>query len=128
MLAVLGHVSAGRWEMVSGPALPLEIGMIEDEEKREEVAGFLALATAELLLDAAMEQRARRLHEKGFGALDAIHVAAAEAGGCNVFLTTDDRMIKRARQHEADLKVRIANPLDWIMEYLADDSQTHDDQ
>jgi hypothetical protein len=32
----------------------------------------------------------------------------------DIFLTTDDRVLRIATRHTAQLKVRVANPLDWL--------------
>jgi hypothetical protein len=34
----------------------------------------------------------------------------------DVFLTTDDRLLRKAKQHQAEISIRIANPVDWFME------------
>lgn len=58
-------------------------------------------------------QRATVLRRSGFGLIDAVHLACAEAGGCEVLFTTDDRLLKRARKTE-QLGVEVANPLTWL--------------
>jgi hypothetical protein len=49
---------------------------------------------------------------------DAFHVACAESGKADIFLTTDDSLIKQAKRCERLLLVKIANPLDWIKDVL----------
>ena len=71
---------------------------------------------------------ARMLHEagtpahqlEGFGldAMDALHVACAEEGRADVLLTTDDRLERICRKHQAELRVRVANPWKWLAEVL----------
>jgi hypothetical protein len=49
---------------------------------------------------------------------DAVHLACAESGGADIFLSTDDRLIKRAMRFSKKLKVKIMNPLDWLRETI----------
>ena len=44
-----------------------------------------------------MQARAEELEHLGFKALDALHIACAEAGGADVLPTTDDRMLAKAK-------------------------------
>ena len=57
---------------------------------------LLLLATDTILLDGYINHRAKELEALGYGAFDALHLSAAEAGNADVLLTTDDRFIKRA--------------------------------
>ena len=66
----------------------------------------------------AMTARARELMAAGFGAFDALHLASAESGGVDVFLTTDDRLLRTARRVAKRLLVRVENPLTWLGECI----------
>ena len=54
----------------------------------------------------------------GVKSFDALHVACAEAGKADVFLTTDDKLLKKLRQNSGKIKVKTANPLEWIEEVI----------
>ena len=60
--------------------------------------------------------RALELQKLGFGPFDALHLACAERGAVDVFLTTDDRLLSRARRHKDALRIRAENPLSWYKE------------
>jgi len=64
-------------------------------------------------LTPAIETRAAELERLGFHAFDALHLACAEAAAADVFLTTDDRLLRAAKRHAAELKVRVENPRAW---------------
>ena len=66
-----------------------------DEVARNWVARCTALADENQHLDVRIRERAEELEQEGFKALDALHVACAEAAGCDTFVTCDDRLIKR---------------------------------
>jgi predicted nucleic acid-binding protein len=60
--------------------------------------------------------RARELEALGFAGVDALHLACAEAGRADVFLTADDRLLQTAVRHAPLLHVRVANPLAWVQD------------
>lgn len=61
-----------------------------------------------------VEHRAHAMSAQGVGALDAAHLASAEAGAAEVFLTCDDGLLKQA-QH-LGLDFRVLNPVDYLQE------------
>jgi predicted nucleic acid-binding protein len=63
-------------------------------------------------------ERARELEKAGFIGFDAVHLSCAESGKADVFLTTDDRLLKLAKRKAKQLQVKVANPLDWAKEIL----------
>jgi hypothetical protein len=46
----------------------------------------------------------------GFGPLDAMHLAFAEASAARWFVTTDDRLLKVATRHREQLRVAVVMP------------------
>src|SRR5438477_10937873 len=68
---------------------------------------------SDALLDAADE-----LIAIGFQLADAVHLAAAQRSGVDVFLTVDDRLLKRAQKHAPRLKLRVLNPTDFVQEIV----------
>ncbi|WP_287079233.1 MULTISPECIES: BrnT family toxin [unclassified Microcystis] len=45
----------------------------------------------------------------------------AEAGGADVLLTTDDRLLRKAQQYRDSINVTVGNPLIWLMATLQED-------
>ena len=66
----------------------------------------------------AEEKRGKEISALGLPAVDALHIACAESGGADVFLTTDDRLLRQATRLAAQLRVRVENPLTWIKELM----------
>ena len=54
---------------------------------------------------------------------DALHLAFAKAGEADIFLTTDDRLLRKAKQYKKTLKIEVENPTIWLMNIL----QTEED-
>lgn len=65
--------------------------------------------------------RTAALMELGFKFYDALHLAFAEAGGADIFLTTDDRLLRKAQQYRDSIKVTEENPVIWLMATLQED-------
>jgi predicted nucleic acid-binding protein len=69
------------------------------------------------LTDVAIS-RAQELKALGFRTYDALHLACAEQATVDIFLTTDDRVLRIATRHPTQLQVRVANPLVWLLEVI----------
>ena len=110
---ILGLVSDGRAAWVSSAVLAIEIGRNPDPDRRRDAAVVHAHAAAIVTPDGKDATCAVSLQTLGFGAFDALHLACAERGGAQVLLTTDDRLLRRARLHAGELRIRVENPLFW---------------
>jgi predicted nucleic acid-binding protein len=51
-----------------------------------------------------------------FKVFDALHIACAEAGDTDILLTTDDRLLRKAAKPSHVLKVKLENPIIWLLE------------
>jgi predicted nucleic acid-binding protein len=60
--------------------------------------------------------RATELEQLGLKSFDAMHVACAESANADIFLTTDDKLLKTALRECDNLHVTTANPLSWLTE------------
>ena len=66
------------------------------------------------VLDATIVKRGLEIGKIGFGAYDGLHLACAEYGKADVFLTTDDKLLRLAFEKVAQLHIKIDNPLTWL--------------
>ncbi len=69
-------------------------------------------------VDAGVEKRALELKIAGLKPLDALHVACAEKAKAEILLTTDDNLLNKSFKSKRTLKVKVENPLRWVMEVL----------
>ena len=69
------------------------------------------------LTDFILRQAVRLLH-LGFTTYDALHLTFAESANVDVFLTTDDKLMKRAQKYQEEIKIPVANPLSWLQEVM----------
>jgi predicted nucleic acid-binding protein len=85
----------------------------EEMSRHPDIAyGAIKISSEFISRSPEIDSRGLQLHNKGMGAYDALHVASAEEGGADVLLTSDDRMIRKARSLGA--RVRLENPLEWL--------------
>lgn len=74
-----------------------------------------------------IEKRAKELTELGFKTFDALHIASAEEGNVNIFLTTDDRLLRKAITSVNYLKVKLANPVQWLIFIIQAEGETENE-
>lgn len=66
-------------------------------------------------VDVNVRDRATELQGSlGIKSYDALHIASAEQAGADVFLSTDDKLVRAARRQQESTKVEIENPLTWL--------------
>jgi hypothetical protein len=81
-----------------------------DRDKAESIMAALTIAKHKVVIDSGLKQRASELVQFDIKSIDAVHVASAEAAEVDVFLSTDDRLVRTAARHQTKLKVLVSNP------------------
>ena len=92
---VLTPIEAGEARLIRSPIHDLENDRNPFPLRRRWIEKCLRLAEASDGLNDAIKSRALALEQVGIKALDALHLACAEAAGVERFLTCDDRLIRR---------------------------------
>ncbi|ORT99998.1 hypothetical protein D081_1579 [Anaerovibrio sp. JC8] len=96
--------------------MDMEISMIKDAKKlyyvftlyKESVSEHIK--TTDFIVNKALQYGScSSLHD-----MDSLHIAAAEIGKADVFLTVDDRLIRSSK--DLSLSVKILNPVDFLRE------------
>lgn len=115
---ILERLSQREWEWVGSEILLHEIGQNPDLENRQRVLSLLSLSNLIVEITEKLLRRADELEEAGFDTYDAIHLASAEFGKADVFLTTDDQILKVTNRKKVLFSFAIENPLKWLEEVL----------
>jgi predicted nucleic acid-binding protein len=115
VLAILQRCETGEWELVISEMVETEVAQIADPERRQRVEGAFLMARANIEVDDIAENRAIELQSLGFQGFDAVHLACAEIAQVDVFLSTDDRLLRRAVRYSDYLTVTVGNPATWFM-------------
>jgi predicted nucleic acid-binding protein len=112
---ILERCQSGAGELIGSEAIDLEIAQIPEPERLQKVRHALSVAKTKVPASDTIKQRARQIAELGFKSYDALHLASAEAAQAEIFLTTDDRLLKKATREAERLQVESANPVFWLM-------------
>jgi predicted nucleic acid-binding protein len=106
----------GDWNWIGSEVIGLEISQTPDPERRRRVRLLASHAHRSIVVGQSEIERAQQFVAWGISAFDALHLACAESGGADVFLTTDDRLLRKSATHAPQLRVRVENPLVWLRE------------
>lgn len=113
---ILEQCEHGDWQHMASEMSRIEIDAIPDADRRARVQLLLPDQGAMRKLSEPVFKRAESLELLGFKPADAVHLASAETLNVDIFLSCDDRLCRLARRHKAQLKVRLANPVEWLKE------------
>jgi len=118
VVLILKRIRSGNWEWISSEVVDFEVGQTPDMERRDRVAALIRYADERVTIETTVVTRASKLEAVGFGVYDALHLACAEHAKVDVFLTTDDNILRLANDNCGLLEVRVGNPLTWLKEVI----------
>jgi predicted nucleic acid-binding protein len=116
VLMIFTRCEADDWEWISSEVIDFEVDQTPDPERRRRVQLLASHAHRSIAIGQPETERAQQFESWGFAAYDALHLACAENGGADVFLTTDDRLLRQAAAYAEELRIRVENPLTWLRE------------
>lgn len=93
---VLQKLHQREWEWIGSDVLAYEFGQTEDVERKERSLLLTGQSHQVVEMTEKVLTQAEKLEASGFDSYDAIHLASAEYGKVDVFLTTDDNLQKTA--------------------------------
>jgi len=107
---IFEKVENGSIQLVASPAHRFENDRNPREDRR--LATALWLLKAKRVVDAtpSSDERARQLTMMGFGPLDALHLAFAEKAEARWFVTTDDQLLRKAREQRDTMQIEVITP------------------
>ena len=118
VLTILEHTQSRMWAIIGSEVIDIEISKIPDDDLRCKVNILTGMKQKLITVNNDVEIRAKELEKLGFKSFDALHIACAEKGDADILLTTDDIFLSKALQSRNILKVRVENPLRWLMEVM----------
>lgn len=118
VLMILAQCEIDDWDWLGSKVIDLEIQLTPDPERRRRV--YLLASHIHRSVDVGRPEieRAQQFEAWGISAFDALHLACAESGEADVFLTTDDQLLRKSAIHAKELRVRVENPLVWLKEVM----------
>ena len=102
--------------------LAFEVNNTQNQPKRDQIQSHLSYVYQNIIINLAETSKAKYFESLGFKPADALHLACAESANVDVFLTTDDGILKRAERFGSQLHVRVANPHEWLQEMTKDEN------
>ncbi|MCZ2123590.1 MAG: PIN domain-containing protein [Anaerolineales bacterium] len=115
---ILEKIYNEEWEWIGSEVLLYEIEQNADAERKERLL-LLAKASNKIIeITDEILNYAEKLVELGFDEFDAVHLASAEKGRVDVFLTSDDDLQKKANKNKGEFSFVVTNPAKWLEEVL----------
>ena len=111
---ILSRVHTGPWSWVASKVLIDEVDEGSYPAQRDRINEILTYASQTVLVGAMEIARAKELEALGLKGKDALHLACAESGAADIFLTTDDRLLRTARA-DPQIHLQVENPHTWLM-------------
>ena len=118
VLIILVCFKQREWEWLGSTVLDMEIEQTTEPTRKARIKLLMTAIHRVISVQVAEEKRGKEISALGLPAVDALHITCAESGGADVFLTTDDRLLRQATRLAAQLRVRVENPLTWIKELM----------
>lgn len=118
VMTILQKCQTKTWQLINSTALRAELSQIPDLERLEKVNKILSLASIKVVNSDEIYKRASELQKLGFSAYDATHLASAEKAKADIFLSTDDRLLKKAQRYSQIIHVKVNNPMRWLSEVI----------
>ncbi|MHB1678996.1 MAG: PIN domain-containing protein [bacterium] len=118
ILAIIENCRNGKWNLIGSNIIDFEISKIPDEDKKEKVNILVSIVNSKIPVNAGIEERSIELEKLNFYSFDALHIACAEYANSYVLLTADDYLLKKAKQNISAIKIKIDNPVIWLMEIM----------
>ena len=114
--AVLGIVircESGELAWIGSDILRYEAARVRNQNIREGSELLYQAVHEWVPLTDGIRARATELETLGFRPLDALHLASAEAGTVQVFLTVDDQLLRTGTKVSKAIGVRVLDPITW---------------
>lgn len=110
-LAIQEEIRHGTYQLIWSYILDYENNKNPFPERQEQITNWKKYAIADIEENAEILNTAIKLNSKGLQKMDSLHIACAIFAQADYFLTTDDKVIKKA--HIIN-EIQIIDPIDFI--------------
>jgi len=115
---ILHWVENGHIKLINSDALIYENEQISDIERKRRVKTYLYKADHFVELSEKIIERAEEINGYGFRSIDALHIAMAEQGSAEYFITCDDGIIRKGKVVQDKLTVKVCGVLEFLTEVI----------
>ena len=117
ILSILKRGEYHQFKILGSPILQLEMNQMRDEDKKQKVRNLYRIIHEEIPYTKEVKARSSEIMELSkIRSFDSLHIALTESVNADILLITDDKLEKVASH--LDLKVRVLNPLKFVLEVL----------
>ena len=109
-------IEEGKIVSIDSDALEYENSLTSNPDRRMRVKTYLGMAKEYVKLSDSLIERANEIINLGFRDMDSLHIAMAEGGKADYFLTCDDGIISKAKKSQEQLRVKVCTILEFLEE------------
>jgi len=113
---ILEEASSKRYTLTGSVVLDVEVGNIEEEEKKVAVEGLVSAFISQKVLEVSESEQREIMRSTGLKIPDASHIACAIRGESEYFITCDDELLRRGKEIEERYGIKVCNPIEFIRE------------
>jgi predicted nucleic acid-binding protein len=110
--AVFADVTADKYQFCWSFVLDYENNQNPNLDRRAAAILLSQKASRVIEPNESIRERAKQFEKINIKSRDALHLACAEFGSCDYFLTCDDKFLKKGRQ--LNLKVKVMSPVEFV--------------
>ena len=114
-LAIQEEIRRGTYQLIWSYILDYENSKNPFQERKEQIIKWKKYAIADVEENTEIINTAILLNNKGLQKMDSLHIACAIFAKADYFLTTDDKVNKKA---STIANIKIADPIDFIKQAL----------
>ena len=115
-LRIQEEIRSGKIQLVWSYLLDYENNKNPYIERKVRINGWKKYSIQDVEEDIEIIKTATTLNQIGIGKIDSLHIACAGFSKCDYFLTTDDKILRRAVNVDF---IRINDPIGFIKEFLS---------
>ncbi len=116
IITIIKHLENREWTWISSASYYSKLIKYLIQIENNELFGYVIKQPQ--WLNEEIYLSSEQIKELGFKSYDALHLACAKYAKVEVFLSTDDKLVKKAHKNQAMLQMRVDNPLNWLQEVL----------
>lgn len=108
--------------ILGSTVLKMEIDQISDPAKKVKVLSLSKAISENIVYNDIIKKRAIEIQAlTSIHEMDSLHIASAEFGNADIFISTDDKLLKSCQKIKTRLKVRVKNPVSFLAEVIEND-------
>jgi predicted nucleic acid-binding protein len=111
---ILQDASLKRCTLTGSVVLDVEVGNVEEEEKKVAVEGLVSAFISQKILEVSESEVREIMSSTGLKIPDASHIACAIRGGSEYFISCDDELLRRGKEIEERYGIKVCNPIEYI--------------